>query len=51
MRVYGGMTGAGVKKTLQEPHGSWKCSNGHENKGYCTRCMTEKCNEKRDANA
>lgn len=47
MRVYGGMTRAGVKKALQEPRKDWKCSNGHTNRGYCTRCLTEGCNEKR----
>lgn len=47
MRVYGGMTGAGNKKTLHEPYEAWKCPNGHENKGYCTRCMTTGCGEKR----
>ena len=47
MRVYGGMTGAGRKKSLREASGPWKCSNGHENKGYCTNCMTSGCGEKR----
>ena len=47
MRVYGGMTQAGTKKSLQPPREPWTCSHGHANKGYWTRCLTAGCNERR----
>lgn len=31
----------------REPKPNWVCTQGHKNKGYWTRCMTENCNERR----
>lgn len=30
-----------------EPKLDWRCPNGHECKGFWTRCLTMSCNEKR----
>ena len=30
-----------------EPKSDWVCTKGHENRGYCTRCLTLGCNESR----
>lgn len=31
----------------QSPKSDWRCTEGHENKGRWTRCLTPGCNEKR----
>jgi len=47
-----GAAGSGTKFRpfkQSDPKPDWHCSNGHENKGYWTRCLTAGCNEKRPA--
>lgn len=31
----------------RDPKPSWRCSEGHDNKGWWTRCLTPRCNERR----
>ena len=31
----------------RDPKPDWKCSEGHENRGRWTRCLTPGCNERR----
>jgi hypothetical protein len=47
--VKGGPAGSGSKRPLAAPRAAWRCSNGHENRGFAVRCLTFGCNEKRDA--
>lgn len=44
VKVWGGMTGAGHKKALKEPHKEWECEQGHPNPGYARRCLSDGCN-------
>jgi hypothetical protein len=32
----------------RDPKPDWRCSEGHENHGRWTRCLTPGCNERRD---
>jgi hypothetical protein len=32
----------------RDPKPDWQCSEGHENRGRWTRCLTPGCNERRD---
>lgn len=47
LRVNGGPANSGIKLPLKEKHQPWTCSEGHDNKGNWTRCLTPGCNEKR----
>jgi hypothetical protein len=45
-----GAAGSGTKFApvgARDPKPDWRCSAGHENKGYWTRCLTKGCNEER----
>lgn len=44
-----GGANSGCKQPLREPREAWTCRNGHDNKGFATRCLTAGCNERRPA--
>lgn len=45
--VTGGPAYSGHKPALKERPKDWTCANGHPNRGYAVRCMTDGCQEKR----
>lgn len=47
LRVNGGPARSGVKLPLRDQRPDWTCSQGHANRGWCIRCITSGCNEKR----